>query len=99
MIGGVGFHYSNPDLQEGWIGYVLRRDYWKQGIMTEAGHAIIKRALETFNLNGIFATCDESNIGSIGVLEKAGMLREKVIQNGRQIKGRWRNTCIYSKYY
>ena len=57
------------------LGYVLAREHWGQGLMTEALLAFVKLAL-----SGPFfrveATCDVENHASVRALEKSGFSRE-----------------------
>lgn len=57
------------------LGYVLAREHWGQGLMTEALLAFVKLAL-----SGPFfrveATCDVENHASARALEKSGFSRE-----------------------
>ena len=55
------------------IGYVLARDVWGQGYMTEVLRAVIEMALSDGRLTHIRATCDAANLASLRVLEKADM--------------------------
>ncbi len=67
------------------VGYVLGRAYWFKGYMTEAVCAVVdwwKAQPELFRL---WAMCDVENIGSIRVMEKAGM----------QCEGRLRRSFLF----
>lgn len=54
------------------FGYGLKKDYWNQGIMTEAGAAMINY-LKQQDLPYLTATHDVKNIGSGRVMQKLGM--------------------------
>jgi ribosomal-protein-alanine N-acetyltransferase len=58
------------------LGFVLAKQHWGQGIMTEAVLALVEWALAQPGLYRVFAFCDTENIGSARVMEKAGMQRE-----------------------
>ncbi len=55
------------------VGYVLARDVWGQGYMTEVLRAVIEMALSDGKLTHIRATCDAANLASLRVLEKSDM--------------------------
>lgn len=55
------------------IGYLLNRDYWGQGLMTEAAAVARDHGFTAFALKTLIGFADESNIGSRRVLEKLGM--------------------------
>jgi RimJ/RimL family protein N-acetyltransferase len=68
---GFETHYHTPDNIE--FGWRLYRDYWGQGITTEAASAIID-VLRPHPCIALFsAQSDPENLGSIGVMKKLGM--------------------------
>jgi len=75
------------------IGWILHRDYWKQGYGAEMGKALLKFGFEELNLHRIIATCDVENYGSYRVMEKIGMRRE-----GLFIEARPANKLSAKKY-
>ena len=82
-----GYHYAvclkTDDIPIGYInvsdddshdlGYGLKKEFWKMGIMTEACRALIWK-LKTTDLPYITATHDRKNPGSGRVMEKIGMI-------------------------
>jgi RimJ/RimL family protein N-acetyltransferase len=62
------------------IGYVLARDRWGQGLMTEAVQAVVDWALARPGLYRVWAVTDVDNRASARVLEKAGLLREGLLR-------------------
>jgi [ribosomal protein S5]-alanine N-acetyltransferase len=81
---------------EGEIGYILNRQYWNQGYMTETARRVMIFGFEELKLHRIFATCDPANTGSYRVMEKIGMQREGVLREYRNMKGKWRDFLFYS---
>ena len=65
------------------LGWILHRDYWKQGYGTEVGKALLQFGFEELNLHRITATCDAENYGSYRVMEKIGMRREGLFIENR----------------
>lgn len=65
------------------IGYCLGKDFWSQGIMTEALKAIKGYMFEEVGINRICAKHHTQNIASGKVMQKCGMLFEGVM---RQVK-------------
>lgn len=64
------------DTHKAEIGYWLAKDYWGQGIMTDAVKAYINYAFEELGLLKLVAHVFELNIGSARVLEKSGFQLE-----------------------
>lgn len=54
------------------LGYGLRKEYWNQGIVTEAGRAVIERVRKD-GIPYLTATHDVKNPASGAVMEKLGM--------------------------
>jgi len=60
-------------LKKGSIGYVLNKDYWNQGLATEATKAVIALAFEQLGMNKLIAVHDQDNPASGRVMAKSGM--------------------------
>jgi [ribosomal protein S5]-alanine N-acetyltransferase len=62
------------------IGYVLGRQFWGNGYMTEAVTYLSNMTLAVPEVYRVWAVCDVDNIASARVLEKSGMLREGLLR-------------------
>lgn len=97
VIGGIRLGVeTGPWRREASFGYVLRRDQWGQGFMTEAARLLLTFAFAELGLHRVWATCGTENIGSIRVLEKIGMRREGQLRSHMNIRGRWRDSYLYA---
>ncbi|NMA05074.1 MAG: GNAT family N-acetyltransferase [Acholeplasmataceae bacterium] len=79
VIGSLGIEEydenENPELNHKVgrsIGYVLSKDYWNQGLMTEAVKAVLDYCFKELKLDFLVASFYEYNIKSKRVLEKCG---------------------------
>ena len=82
VIGSIGIHdrtryawfsggeYASLNTKE--IGYALSKDYWGQGIMTEACRAVIGYAFGGLGLDALFIAHFVENARSQRVIEKCG---------------------------
>ncbi len=61
-------------------GFVVARSEWGKGYATEALLAVIDAGLAFPEVNRVAAVCDVENLASAQVMEKAGMVREGVLQ-------------------
>lgn len=97
VVGSIGI-FIKDDVYEksGELGYWLSEDYWRQGITSTAVQQICKEAFSTFDIVRIFAETFDSNIGSKGVLEKAGFTYEGTMRNGVYKNGKIISYCMYS---
>lgn len=71
------------------IGYLLSRDYWGKGIMSEAAGLTAKYAFESLGLKRLVAFADVENRASRRVLEKLGMSQTdnewRTVKNERRL--------------
>ena len=74
FVGVIGFSYHEGKPPE--LGYWLGEPHWGQGIMTEAGRALIEAAHPTHQYDLIVARALADNAGSLNVLEKLGFKRK-----------------------
>lgn len=59
------------------VAYTIAREYWGQGLGTEAAQAILNYGLGKLNLSRLICLIDPENIASQKVAEKIGMVFEK----------------------
>jgi ribosomal-protein-alanine N-acetyltransferase len=96
MIGSIGLRVKDEANRAADIGYVLARDHWGRGYMTEAGRAILDAAFGQLKLHRVWATCDPRNRASYRVMEKLGMRREAHLIKDVLEKGEWRDSYLYA---
>ncbi len=58
------------------MGYVLAREHWRKGLMSEAIAALVEAALAQSACFRVQATCHVDNAASARTLEKSGFVRE-----------------------
>jgi len=80
LIGGCGISTKGNEASLGWL---LHRNYWRQGYGTEMGKALLRFGFEELDLHRICAMCDVENYGSYRVMERIGMRREGLFVEGR----------------
>lgn len=73
FIGTIDLLDLDLRLKKGSIGYVLNKDYWNQGLATEAIKTVIALAFEQIGMNKLIAVHDKDNPASGRVMAKAGM--------------------------
>jgi RimJ/RimL family protein N-acetyltransferase len=77
LIGMIALH---PAKHRVGLGYVLAREYWGRGLMTEAVRAFVELTLAQPGVFRVWAVCDAENLASARVMEKAGLTREGVLR-------------------
>lgn len=78
VIGFSGIKYL-PEIDLPEVGYRYLKEYWGQGIGTEAARACVEFARQDLKLEKLIALIAPENIASIRVAEKLGMTRGPLI--------------------
>lgn len=63
------------------VGYVLAREYWGNGYMSEALNKIVHVGFTDPDIHRIYAMCDTWNLSSRRILEKTGMRLEGIMKS------------------
>jgi RimJ/RimL family protein N-acetyltransferase len=71
LIGEISLHLRNKTKAE--IGFWLGESFWGNGLITEAGEAILEFGFNILQLEEIYATCHQDNLGSNKVCTKLEM--------------------------
>jgi [ribosomal protein S5]-alanine N-acetyltransferase len=96
LIGALGFlQWPNPD-RRAELGYVVNRNVWGQGYVTEAAKAVCDFAFKKMNVNRIEAGTILGHVASQRVLEKCGFKFEGVLRQRELIKGKFPDVTMYS---
>lgn len=76
LIGWAGLIFldGTPEVE---VGYGVAKDYWGQGLMTEAARACLRYGFERTALERIVAIAMPENVASWRIMEKLGMRYEK----------------------
>lgn len=96
LIGTIGFMWVNVDNKSAEVGYSLSRNYWNQGLMTEALRAVIAFGFDELRLNRIEAQHETDNPASGRVMVHAGMQKEGVLRQRLINKGRFVDVALYA---
>lgn len=77
LLGGLSFGRRGHRAH---LGFVLRRDAWNQGLMTEAASALVEWLDGEPLIRRIEALCALDNVASRRVLEKIGLIHEGILR-------------------
>jgi len=83
--------------EQGELGWILDKDYWKNGYGTELAAELIRFGFSELGLHRIYATCDAENYGSYRVMERNRMRREGLFIKGRPTRDGWRDELLYAR--
>lgn len=96
IIGAMGFvSYDAQNFCSG-IGYVLSKEYWGKGLMTEAVKKLIRFGFEEMGLNRIEAVHIPQNEASGRVMVKCGMKYEGLLRQRMFAKDRFWDVQQYA---
>lgn len=96
FIGTCGLQAWHPEHARAELGYVLSRERWGLGLMTEAVVAVVGFAFDRVGFNRIEARCLDGNVASARVLEKTGMTREGTARSSHLVGGIFRDLHHYA---
>ncbi len=86
VIGGLGLHDVEKKDGNAEIGYCLAKEYWKQGLMTEAASALITFGFKKLKLRRIYAPIFKENKASQKLVEKLGFKKEGLLRKHAKSK-------------
>ena len=96
FIGLISLNLGNSKFKIAKVWYKLHSDFWKNGYATESLNRILEFGFKELNLHRIEAGCAVENIGSIRVLEKAGMTKEGRKRKVLPLKNGWSDNFHYA---
>ncbi|HZJ91129.1 MAG TPA: GNAT family N-acetyltransferase [Oscillospiraceae bacterium] len=96
VIGSCGIYPTKKETAE--VGWILHRDYWKQGFGTELARTLVDYGFRNLKLHRITSTCDAENYGSYRVMENAGLRREAVelLARWNRVDEKWADQYKYA---
>lgn len=95
-IGTVGYHKWAKRYFRAEIGYDLSPDFWRQGYMSEALHAVLSHGFEHMELNRIDALVYVENERSIQLLQKLGFKQEGLLRDYFYLDGKFYDHYIFA---
>jgi len=93
-IGSIVINFSHAH-DKASFGYAIGREFWNQGLMTEALSAVIKLCFEGLQLNRVEAEHFVGNEGIGRVMEKCGMVKEGVSRQSMLARGIYHDVVTY----
>jgi len=96
FIGLIALKLGGEKYKNAEVWYKLHSDIWGQGYGTESLRRLIAFGFDKLKLHRIEAGCAIENIGSIRILEKAGMTREGHKRKVLPLKTGWTDNYEYA---
>ncbi len=96
IIGTAGYNNISVQHLRGEISYDLDKNYWGNGIMTNALFNMLEHAFKEMGLVRIQATVGQHNPRSIKVLESLGFKKEGELSKYEKLKGKHYDFFMYA---
>lgn len=96
VIGAIHIITCDFDNIKAEIGYVLSKEYWNMGFMTEALRELIRFCHYELGMSRVQGLAVTENLASSRVMEKAGMIHEGTLRNYLYQKNRHWDARMYS---
>lgn len=97
IIGSIGFEIKSLDARDASFGYILRKDHWGKGLVTEASRRIIEFAEHDLRIHRLWATCRPENTKSMSVLNKLHFQKEGHLRHDKYIRGVYRDSILFAR--
>ena len=96
LVGDCAAHVRADDPHQAEIGFTLAAEHQGRGYATEAVRRLLGYLLVERAKHRVSATCDDRNLRSAAVLERAGMRREGHLLESTWSKGEWTSDLLYA---
>lgn len=94
-VGKIGHWRWQKQHSRSEVGFILRRDLWRQGLASEALLAVAHFGFEVMRLHSIEAQLDSDNVGSQRTLESVGFVLEGRLRQSYFDGKTFRDTLVY----
>ena len=93
IVGGISIERKADIYRE--LGYMLLKDYWNRGLMSQAVGQVCEIAIKELGLNRITANVFHPNLASQRILLKNGFIQEGVMRKAVIKEGVFYDILIY----
>ncbi len=97
FVGLIALNLGKEKYQSGEVWFKIHPQHWNKGYATEALKQLLEFGFKQQKLHRIEAGCAVDNLGSIKVLEKAGMQREGRKRQLLPLKSGWSDNFEYAR--
>lgn len=96
MIGALCFEVLDEHKKTAEISYFLKRDYWRQGLMTEVVQQLVFLAFDKLELRELMIVTHLENLASQSVARKAGFKQVEQYRGSDRYSHKMRNYLKFS---
>lgn len=95
VIGMIGLMKIDLENKKAEIGYWLGKEYWRKGIMSEAGAMMLRFGFKELKLHRVYAKIFHPNKPSAKFLESLGFQYEGRLRQSIKRRGKWMDDLVY----
>ena len=96
FVGMVNYHARWPPSRRLAIGWILARQWWKQGFAHEAASALIGHCFTALDAHRIEARIEPDNAASLRLADRLGFRREGLMRDWAFVDGEARDVLLYA---
>lgn len=96
LVGNIGLHEINHDLQRACIGYWLSEEVQGKGIVTLSCQKMLEYAFGTLSMELVQLRAAKENTASRAVAERLGMSLEGIISRNEKVQDRVLDHAVYA---
>lgn len=97
FIGIIGFWRMVKEHHYGELGYMLARDHWGKGFISEAIAAVVPFGFNTLGFHRVEAITRPANVASIRALEKNGFVQEAHLKENTFANGAFHDSLHFAR--
>ena len=97
IVGAIGIRIDQHRKYIGEIGYLVDRNYWGNGIASQAVGLIESIAFSDLDIERIELITLKQNKASIRVAQKCGYRKEGIQRHKLKLDGEWQDACLFAK--
>jgi ribosomal-protein-alanine N-acetyltransferase len=94
MVGTCTLFKIDKENQHAEVGFILNRQWWRQGLMSEAVNKMVIYGFEQMALHRLEADVDPGNTASLALLKSMGFRKEGYFRERWDIGGEWKDSVM-----
>ncbi len=94
LIGTCTLFRINQQNRNAEAGFILNREHWGKGLMTEAMSSVLDYAFNDLNFHRLEADTDPKNLASLALLQNLGFQREGYFRERWFVHGKWHDSVM-----
>jgi ribosomal-protein-alanine N-acetyltransferase len=94
LIGTCTLFRINQQNRNAEAGFILNREHWGKGLMTEAMRSVLDYAFKDLNFHRLEADTDPKNLASLALLKNLGFQREGYFRERWFVHGKWHDSVM-----